>query len=82
MKNMETAVQYFIKQMTQQLSMWKKAPKEVIGDKDVLDKMCKTHIDASLMSAAYSLALIADSLVEISEQQRNQNDKSKTEKSN
>ena len=78
---METAVQYFIKQMKQQLSVWGEASKEVI-DKDILDKMCKTHIDASLMSVAYSLALIADSLVKISEQQRNQNDERKTTKSN
>ena len=77
---METAVQYFIKQMKQQLSVWGEASKEVI-DKDILDKMCKTHIDASLMSAAYSLALIADSLVKISEQQRNQNDRKETTKS-
>lgn len=77
---METAVQYFIKQMKQQLSMWGEASKEVI-DKDILDKMCKTHIDASLMSAAYSLALIADSLVKISEQQRNQNDERETTRS-
>ena len=77
---METAVQYFIKQMEQQLSMWGEASKEVI-DKDILDKMCKTHIDASLMSVAYSLALIADSLVKISEQQRNQNDERETTRS-
>lgn len=47
-----------------------KSPKRSL-DKDILDKMCKTHIDASIMSAAYSLALIADSLVKILEQQEN-----------
>lgn len=78
---METATQYFIKQMREQLSMWGQAPKEVL-DKDILDKMVKTHIDGSLMSAAYSLALIADSLVKILEQQENQNDERKTTKSN
>jgi len=52
--------------------MWRKAPKEVL-DKDILDKMCKTHIDGSL---------IADSLVKILEQQENQNDERKITKSN
>ena len=64
---METAMEYFVRQMNQQIDMWKEAPSELLGDKDTLDKMCKTHIDASLMSVAYSLAVIADSLKVLSE---------------
>ena len=79
---METAMEYFSRQMQQQLTMWKKFPIESANGEVVLDKMCKAHIDASLMSAAYSLALIADSLVKILEQQENQNDERKTTKSN
>ena len=64
---METAMEYFARQMNQQLHMWKERPLNILNDEDVLDKMCKTHIDASLMSVAYSLAIIADSLKVLSE---------------
>lgn len=64
---METAMEYFARQMNQQLQMWTEQPLDTLNDKDVLDKVCKTHIDASLMSLAYSLAIIADSLRVISE---------------
>lgn len=64
---METAMEYFARQMNQQLQMWTEQPLDTLNDKDVLDKVCKTHIDASLMSVAYSLAIIADSLRVISE---------------
>jgi hypothetical protein len=64
---METAMEYFSRQMNQQLAMWKEAPLDTLNSEDVLDKMCKTHIDASLMSVAYSLAIMADSLKVLSE---------------
>ena len=63
---METAMEYFSRQMQQQFTMWKEIPIGSANGEDVLDKMCKTHIDASLMSVAYSLAIIADSLRVIS----------------
>ena len=63
---METAMEYFSRQMQQQLTMWKKLPIGSANGEVVLDKMCKAHIDASLMSVAYSLAIIADSLRVIS----------------
>jgi len=65
---METAIEYFTRQRDQQLAMWKEAPINILNDEVVLDKMCKTHVDASLMSVAYSLAIIADSLRVISEE--------------
>ena len=64
---METAMEFFTRQMNQQLHMWKEQPLDTLNGEDVLDKMCKTHIDASFMSVAYSLAIIADSLKMISE---------------
>ena len=64
---METAIGYFTRQMKQQINMWKEQPPDILNNADVLDKMCKTHIDASLMSVAYSLAIIADSLRVLSE---------------
>ena len=64
---METAMEYFSRQMQQQVAMWKEFPIGPVNDEVVLDKMCKTHIDASLMSVAYSLAIMADSLRVISE---------------
>ena len=64
---METAMEYFTRQMKQQINMWKEFPIGAVNDEVVLDKMCKTHVDASLMSVAYSLAIIADSLRVISE---------------
>ena len=64
---METAIEYFSRQMNQQLAMWKEAPLGILNDEDVLDKICKTHIDATLMSIAYSLAIMADSLKVVSE---------------
>lgn len=64
---METAMEYFSRQMQQQVVMWKEFPVGAVNDETVLDKMCKTHVDASLMSVAYSLAIIADSLRVISE---------------
>lgn len=60
---METAMKYFARQRNQQLNMWK----ELFSAEDALDKMCKTSVDASLMSVAYSLAMIADSLKVLSE---------------
>ena len=63
---METAMEYFSRQMQQQFTMWKELPIGSANGEVVLDKMCKTHIDASLMSVAYSLAIIADSLRVIS----------------
>ena len=64
---METAMEYFSRQMNQQLHMWKEQPLDILKDEDVLDKVCKTQITSSLMSLAYSLAIIADSLRVISE---------------
>ncbi len=71
---METAMEYFSRQMNQQLAMRKEAPLGILNDEDVLDKVCKTHIDASLMSVAYSLAIIADSLRVLSEPTEESND--------
>lgn len=64
---METATEYFTRQRNQQLHIWKEPRLDIFSVEDVLDKMCKTSIDASLMSVAYSLAIIADSLRVISE---------------
>ena len=64
---METAMEFFARQMNQQLQMWTEQPIGMLNGKDVLDKVCKTHIDASLMSVAYSLAIMADSLKVLSE---------------
>ena len=64
---METAIEYFTRQMKQQLHMWKEPRFDIFSDEDILDKMCATSIDASLMSVAYSLAIIADSLRVLSE---------------
>ena len=64
---METAMEFFTRQMNQQLHMWKEQPLDILNGEDVLDKMCKTHIDASLTSVAYSLAIMADSLKVLSE---------------
>lgn len=59
---METAMEYFTRQRKQQLNMWKERPLDMLNGEDVIDKMCKTSIDTSLISVAYSLAIIADSL--------------------
>lgn len=64
---METAMEFYARQRNQQLNMWKKSRFDMFSAEGVLDKMCKTSIDATLMSAAYSLAIIADSLKVISE---------------
>lgn len=64
---METAMEYFSRQMKQQLHMWEEQPLDILNGEDVLDKVCKTQITSSLMSLAYSLAIIADSLRVISE---------------
>ena len=64
---METAMEYFSRQMKQQLQMWTEQPLDMLNGEDVLDKVCKTQITSSLMSLAYSLAIIADSLRVISE---------------
>ena len=71
---METAMEFFARQMNQQLHMWKEQPLDTLNGEDVLDKMCKTHIDASLMSVAYSLAIMADSLKVLSESTEESND--------
>lgn len=71
---METAMEYFARQMNQQVTMWKEFPMGTVNDEVVLDKMCKTHIDASLMSVAYSLAIMADSLKVLSESMEESND--------
>lgn len=64
---METAMEYFARQRNQQLNMWKESQFDMFSVEDVLDKMCKTSIDASLMSVAYSLAIMADALKVLSE---------------
>lgn len=64
---METAMEFFTRQMNQQLHMWKEQPLDILNGEDVLDKVCKTQIAVSLMSVAYSLAIMADSLKMISE---------------
>lgn len=60
-------MEFYARQRNQQLNMWKKSRFDMFSAEGVLDKMCKTSIDATLMSAAYSLAIIADSLKVISE---------------
>ena len=64
---METAMEFYARQRNQQLNMWKKSRFDIFSVEGVLDKMCKTSVDATLMSVAYSLAIIADSLKVISE---------------
>ena len=71
---METAMEFFARQMNQQLQMWTEQPIGMLNGKDVLDRICKTHIDASLMSVAYSLAIMADSLKVLSESTEESND--------
>ena len=71
---METAMEFFARQMNQQLQMWTEQPLDKLNGKDVLDRICKTHIDASLMSVAYSLAIMADSLKVLSESTEESND--------
>lgn len=71
---METAMEYFSRQMQQQLHMWKEPRLDIFSVEDVLDKMCNTHIDASLMSVAYSLAIMADSLKVLSESMEESDD--------
>ena len=71
---METAMEFFARQMNQQLQMWTEQPLDKLNGKDVLDRICKTHIDASLMSVAYSLAIMADSLKVLSESMEESND--------
>ena len=71
---METAMEYFARQRSQQLNMWKEPRFDMFSVEDVLDKMCKTSIDASLMSVAYSLAIIADSLKVLSESMEGSDD--------
>ena len=71
---METAMEYFARQRNQQLHMWKEPRFDMFSVEDVLDKMCKTSIDASLMSVAYSLAIIADSLKVLSESMEGSDD--------
>lgn len=64
---METAMEYFARQREQQLQMWEKPRFDIYSAEDILDKMSSTSIDASLMSVAYSLAIMADSLKVLSE---------------
>ena len=64
---METAMEYFTRQRDQQLHMQKEPRFDIFSDEDILDKMCKASIDATLMSIAYSLAIMADSLKVVSE---------------
>lgn len=71
---METAMEFFARQMNQQLQMWTEQPLDKLNGKDVLDSICKTHIDASLMSVAYSLAIMADSLNVLSESMEESDD--------
>ena len=71
---METAMEFFARQMNQQLQMWTEQPIGMLNGKDVFDRMCKTHIDASLASVAYSLAIMADSLKVLSESTEESND--------
>lgn len=71
---METAMEYFARQRNQQLNMWKEPRFDIFSAEDILDKMCKTSIDASLMSVAYSLAIIADSLKVLSESMEGSDD--------
>lgn len=59
-------MEYFARQMQQQITMWEK-PLDILNGKDAVDKICKTQTAASLMSVAYSLAIMADSLKVLSE---------------